>query len=164
MKLWGGGVVSTAVEERDGVVYEHRQFGTFIVAIAVAIDAVLAAILASSPVVRTETVVLGPAFVLVGIAAGLFSSLTIRVTRTQLQWWLGIKPLGMRVALAEIASAAPIKTNVFEGWGIHLTWHGWLWNVAGFNAVQIELRGGTRYALGTPEPEKLTQAIISARV
>ena len=144
-------------------IYEHRQFGTFIVGIAVFIELALASMLAASGEMRKAEAFLGPAFVLVAVAAALFSSMTIRVTRTHLEWWLGIKQLGMRVALAEIASAEPVKTNLLEGWGIHLTWHGWLWNVAGFNAVQVSLKTGARYALGTPEPEKLAGAIAAAR-
>lgn len=89
--------------------------------------------------------------------------LTVRVTDRAVAWWFGFPVIGRRVALGDIASAVAIKTNLFEGWGIHLTWHGWLWNVSGFNAVQITLRSGTRFAVGTAEPQAVIDAVARAR-
>jgi hypothetical protein len=79
-----------------------------------------------------------------------------------MMWFFGVSGIGRRVPISEIVSIRPIKTNILEGWGIHLTWHGWVWNVSGFNAVQIVLRSGTRFAVGTPEPQAVIDAVQSA--
>lgn len=94
----------------------------------------------------------------------LFSSMTVRVTTAELVWWMGsMRGFGKTIPIDQIASAEAIRTSLFEGWGIHLTWHGWLWNVSGFNAVEIKLKSGAHYAVGTPDPKALTAAIKRAR-
>ena len=36
----------------------------------------------------------------------------------------------------------------------------WIYNVAGLDAVEIKLRNGKTYRVGTDEPKKLEQAIL----
>jgi metal-sulfur cluster biosynthetic enzyme len=33
----------------------------------------------------------------------------------------------------------PVRTNVAEGWGIHISRFGWLYNVSGFSAVAVKM-------------------------
>ena len=72
-----------------------------------------------------------------------------------------------RVRLAEIVRCEPIRIRWWYGWGIHLTPYGWLYNVSGFDAVAISLHDGRKMALGTDDPDGLTDAIrtyISNRI
>jgi hypothetical protein len=64
-----------------------------------------------------------------------------------------------KVWLAEISGCEPIRIRWWYGWGIHLTPHGWLYNVSGFDAVAITLRDGRKFALGTDDPHGLVDAI-----
>ncbi|MEJ2284164.1 MAG: hypothetical protein P8X85_11275 [Desulfobacterales bacterium] len=41
------------------------------------------------------------------------------------------------------------------GRNIRLTPHGWLFNVSGLHAVEIPLRSGKKYRMGTDDPEGL---------
>jgi hypothetical protein len=97
------------------------------------------------------------------IISWLFRSLTIEVTETELIWKFGGGWLRKRVPLREIASVKIVRTNVLEGWGIHITRFGWLYNVSGFEAVAITLNSGKRFALGTDEAEKLVSALAERR-
>ena len=63
------------------------------------------------------------------------------------------------VPLSDIASCEPIRIRWWYGWGIHLTRYGWLYNIAGWEAVAITLRDGRKFALGTDDPQGLTAAI-----
>jgi hypothetical protein len=74
-------------------------------------------------------------------------------------WLFGPGLIAKRVALDEIANVTCVRTNFFEGWGIHFSRFGWLYNVSGWEAVAIHLRNGRSFALGTDEPEAL-RAII----
>lgn len=144
----------------ERVLYEHRQVGWLTVSalFAIAILICVAAAI-SDPSERTLSYSLVPILMVV---AALFSTLTVRVTDQRIMWFFGVPGIGRSVPLKQIASIRPIKTTIWEGWGIHLTWHGWVWNVAGFNAVQIILRSGTRFAVGTPEPQAVIDAVQSA--
>ena len=93
------------------------------------------------------------------IAAFVFSSLTIAVRDGQLSWWFGPGLVKKTVPVSTIASVEVTTTSLINGWGIHLTGRGWLYNVAGRDAVLVTQRDGKRFLLGTDEPEFLAQAI-----
>jgi hypothetical protein len=96
---------------------------------------------------------------MVTIAGWLFHSLTIELADGELRWRFGPGLIRKRVQLNEIASVKPVRTNFIEGWGIHFSRFGWLYNVSGFGAVAITLRNGKRLALGTDEPETLAKQL-----
>ena len=146
----------------DTVRYEHRQVAWPILIGMIGTAALIgAAGIVNARLLDAPVTLLVSFLLLIGI---LMSSMTVRVTDSEVSWWFGrTHTLGKTVALADIASVEAIRTSLFEGWGIHLTWHGWLWNVSGFNAVQIKLGSGTRYAVGTPEPQALLKAIRKAQ-
>jgi hypothetical protein len=128
--------------------YHHTQHGTLIlVVMSVAVVAMLLGGLALRPVL-----IGAPVLTLCG---WMFHSLTIEITEGELSWRFGPGWIHKRVPLAEIASAKVVRTNVLEGWGIHLSRFGWLYNVSGFDAVAITMKNGKRFCLGTDEPETL---------
>jgi hypothetical protein len=141
--------------------YQHTQLGTTILVVCLAVLIVLATIATVSGRPALVLPLLATGGVLV-LSAILFCSLTIVITNRELIWRFGPGLIRKRVALQEIASVEKVKTSVLEGWGIHYTRFGWLYNVSGFHAVAVTLQGGKRFALGTDEPEKLEAALGSA--
>jgi hypothetical protein len=101
------------------------------------------------------------AAVVMMVSAFAFSSLTIAVRDGQLSWWFGPGIVKKTVPLSTIASAEPTTTSIINGWGIHLTARGWLYNVAGRQAVLITQKDGKRFLLGTDEPDSLAQIIMA---
>jgi len=69
-----------------------------------------------------------------------------------------------RFMLREIISARTVKNHWYYGWGIRLLL--WLrlviYNVSGFDAVEIKMKNGRTYRIGTDEPKNLKHAIIEA--
>lgn len=96
-----------------------------------------------------------------GIGAALFASLTVRVTDRALHFYFGPGFWEKRIPLAEIAAARAVRNSLWHGWGIRLTPHGWLYNVSGLDAVEIEKTDGTTLRIGTDEPEKLAKVLSS---
>ncbi|MBN2087990.1 hypothetical protein JW964_00165 [candidate division KSB1 bacterium] len=89
----------------------------------------------------------------------IFGSLTIEVTSEKLKWYFGIGLVRKSIFLQEIQTVSIIKNSWYYGWGIRLTPHGWLYNVSGTRGVEIELKSGKKFRLGSDEPEKLAQVI-----
>jgi hypothetical protein len=89
------------------------------------------------------------------VAGWLFHSLTIEIADGELRWRFGPGLIHKHVSLNEVAEAQSVRTNVLEGWGIHLSRFGWLYNVSGFDAVAIKLKNGRSLCLGTDEPQAL---------
>lgn len=93
-----------------------------------------------------------------------FALLTTQVDERGVRWAFTFGVPSGRIALEQIESVAVTQTNWLEGWGLHWTiWHGWLWNVSGFQAVEIHYGGGKRVTLGTDEPHALCAAIERMR-
>lgn len=97
---------------------------------------------------------------LLGLALSAFTRLTIHVDATAVTWRFGWGFPSGSIAMGEIDRAETTQTNLLEGFGIHWTiWHGWLWNVGGFQAVEIFKTGGGGVTLGTDDPQGLMEAI-----
>ncbi|RUQ33022.1 MAG: hypothetical protein EKK68_04670 [Candidatus Competibacteraceae bacterium] len=135
--------------------YRHTQFGTVIV---------LALILAAGFTVGMEVLtgvaplaVIGVA--LMGVFLALFFSLTVEIDATHLTFRFGIGLIRQRIPLAEIVAVKPVRNTWLYGWGIHCTPHGWLYNVSGWEAIEITLVTGKRFRLGTDEPQRLARML-----
>ncbi len=129
--------------------YKHTQRGALILAVLLGFAALFTGLGLTllKPFLFSVPILL--------LFAWLFNSLTIEITGRELHWRFGPGLIRKSVPLADIVSAQPVKTNFLEGWGIHITRRGWLYNVSGFDAVAVTLRSGKRFALGTDEPSAL---------
>jgi hypothetical protein len=100
--------------------------------------------------------------VILAVTAVLFGSLTIEIQAGILSLWFGPGLIGKCVPLAAIRSCTVVHNPWWYGWGIHLTPHGWLYNVSGRAAVELTLQNGRHLRIGTDEPQRLCQAIGQA--
>jgi hypothetical protein len=89
----------------------------------------------------------------------LFSYLTIEIRDGFLIWMFGFGLIRKKVPVSEIIRVTPVKTTLLQGWGIHWTSGGWLYNVSGYQAVEFELKNGKKFRLGTDEPEELVRTV-----
>ena len=93
-----------------------------------------------------------------------FSSLTVTIDKNYLWIKFGYGIFHKKLSLEEIISVKTVKNHWYYGWGIRL----WLWpkmwifNVSGFNAVEVIMKNGKIYRIGTDVPEKLETAIKRA--
>ena len=89
----------------------------------------------------------------------LFGSLTIEVTDEELKHWFGPGFWKKSYQLQDIESATQVRNSWIFGWGIRITPHGWLYNVSGLDAIQIQLRSGRKFRIGTDDPLGVLDAI-----
>jgi len=94
-----------------------------------------------------------------GTVTVLFSSLTVVIKNGFLQIRFGPRLIRKTFALKDIESCRVVKTPWYYGWGIRKIQKGWLYNVSGFMAVELQMKNGKKYRIGTNVPEKLNQAI-----
>jgi uncharacterized membrane protein YeaQ/YmgE (transglycosylase-associated protein family) len=145
--------------------YEHSQPGTLIRVLlgifGVAFCTPAAVNLASG--VETETAIV---FIVVAVMCAsivaLFHSLTVRVSRNDISLSFGIGLIRKRFLIDEIKSATIVRNRWYNGWGIRKIWGGWLYNVSGFDAVEIQLKNDRKYRIGTDQPCELLAAVESA--
>ena len=137
--------------------YEHTQRGTVLLVTFLVSALFLLALGMLTPGVRELL------FTVIGILAicgFLFSSLTIQITDRVLRWQFGPGLIRKEVPLREIERVEVTETTFLQGWGIHYTSRGWLYNVSGFQAIAVRLKSGKAFLLGTDEPDRLRAALL----
>lgn len=94
-----------------------------------------------------------------GICLVLFATLTVVIEEDVLEIRFGPGIIRKKFPLKEIESCQIVRNPWYYGWGIHLTPHGWLYNVSGSYAVEIRMKTGKKYRIGTDVPDDLEKAI-----
>jgi hypothetical protein len=135
--------------------YSHTQEidGRWTAAASVAGGAALLALLPGGMLARVAW--LG----LAAVTAKTFRALTVNVDTTSVNFHFGDGLISKSIPLADIKAAKAIRTTPVQGWGIHWIGKGWLYNIYGLDAVDIELKGGKHVFLGTDQPQELTAVI-----
>lgn len=136
--------------------YHHTQPGT-----AIRISMLLAMLALALTASQSEAPRLSLLFVgaTLLVALLLFHSLTVTVTNDQVTLSFGIGVIRKTIPCARIRSARIVRNPWYYGWGIHLIPNGWLYNVSGFDAVELTLDNGRIVRIGTDKPQELLAAV-----
>jgi hypothetical protein len=145
--------------ERMGVHYRHTQVGWVILGVVAAMAAFIVYRLPGPP----ETPSPVPVLVVLALVAALFATLTVEVDREGIRLHFGVGLIRKRVSLAHVSGWQAVRNPWYAGWGIRLGPGVVLWNVSGFEAVELTLPGGRRFRVGTDDPRALVAAITQAK-
>lgn len=138
--------------------YRHTQPG-WVIVLVLAVVAVVVIATMSKEAMAAASVPLA----LIGLVLLLFLALTVEVDAEAVRVWFGPGVIRKRIALAEITSWRAVRNPWYVGWGIRVGARGMIWNVSGFDAVELDLAGGGHFRIGTDEPEVLARAIGQAK-
>ncbi|MDD2891626.1 MAG: hypothetical protein PHQ95_01555 [Candidatus Gracilibacteria bacterium] len=147
--------------------YKHTQTGYLMIIVTLAVFALFAWIhmtaRAETPSVDSGTNLLITAIILI-ILLILFSfwSLQVSINEDFLRIKFGYSIYGKKFLLREILSAKAVKNHWYYGWGIRVWFWPkmWIYNISGLDAVEIRLKNGEIYRIGTDEPQVLEQALL----
>jgi hypothetical protein len=143
--------------------YHHKQRLSFIRMTYSLASAVLAVVVWWSVSGARVIPMIGLAVAGAVFYAIFLSSLTIEVNGKELRWYRGPRPFWPhRLSLDEIQTVAVVRNR--RGYGLGFPFSGkihgfWLYNVSGFDAVELRLKSGDVYRLGTDDPEGLSAAL-----
>ena len=138
--------------------YQHTQTGYQMLAVSLVLASLISLRAGSS-------LVFGLMGLIMLVAGSLFGTLTTSIDDTAVTCRFGL--LGWiheRFALTDIATARAVRNSPVHGWGMRYIRHGRLWNVWGLDAVELQLRNGSRFRIGTDEPAALVNALRDAGV
>ena len=151
------------------MIYKHTQISYMMIIITLAITAffVWTYITASAepawPDSGTNLAVTTIMTLIIRVISS-FTSLQVIIDKKYLQIKFGYGIFKKKFLLNDIVSAKTVKNHRYYGWGIRV----WFWpkmriyNVSGFDAVEIKLKNGKIYRIGTNEPKKLEQTILQS--
>ncbi len=138
--------------------YKNTQVGTVQI---VSLGSVLLILFLLS-VVSDYSPIFSVGMIVMLLALGCFASLTVTVDERMARIKFGLGIIRKRFPLNEIHAHRGVKNRWFYGWGIRYTPHGWLFNVSGLSAVELEMTSGKTYRIGTNDPEGLAAALDRA--
>lgn len=140
--------------------YRHRQIGYLTVVLVIALCILIALIMYIEGLNWVALAVLA----ILAVSLVFFSSLTVVIDQDTLEIRFGAGIVRKRFRLSDIESCGRVRNPWYYGWGIRSIPHGWLFSVSGLDAVEIVMKTGKTYRIGTDEPEALEAAIRRAIV
>jgi len=148
--------------------YKHTQIGYMMLVVTLAVLVLFAwahiTARAEPPSVDSGTnfAVTSLMVLIVFFLAG-FATLTVSIDESDLRIKFGYGVFTKTFPLSEIASVQSAKNHWYYGWGIHMWFwpRMWVYNVSGFDAVELRTKDGKTYRIGTDVPQELETAIKS---
>ena len=135
--------------------YRHTQIGWVILGVAAAILAFVWSRLPPEAVAAA----LFPLLLVAALPLLVFSALTVEVDAEAIRLRFGIGLVRKRIPIGEVKGWREVRNPWYTGWGIRLGPGYVLWNVSGFDAVELDFASGRRFRIGTDEPAELVSAI-----
>jgi len=105
------------------------------------------------------TIITAILLVVLLICIVLFWSLTVEFTPDHISVKLGSGIIHKEIRYEYIRETRVVKNPWYYGWGIRWIPRGYMYNVSGFGAVELEFTDSQRFRIGSDEPEKLLFAI-----
>jgi len=137
--------------------YQHKQTGYLMIYILLGIGILFGISITQSgynlPMLLSMLIVFGIVLS--------FVSLTVCIDEHFLKIQFGYGLFKKNFPLKEITSVTEVKNHWYYGYGIRMWFwpRMWIYNVSGFDAVEIMIKKGKRYRIGTDEPQKLAEAL-----
>lgn len=134
--------------------YQHRQSAKlmrFLMIVALALFLSMDQFMPGKHLILPATIIV--------IVLWLFGSLNVIVSETEVLSAFGPGLIKRRIPVSNIVSTKIVQNSWIWGWGIRIIPHGIMFNVSGLDAVELELRTGAIFRIGTDEPGKLEAAI-----
>ena len=139
--------------------YRHTQIGYLMIA---CFGSAVAGIAVAFAFGSAPNLGLGVALAILGPCLFLFPTLTADVRGDRLKCFFGFGLIRREIPLRDVQAVSVVRNSWTYGWGLRLIPGGWLWNVSGLDAVELKLRDGRLFRIGTDEPERLRVAISNA--
>lgn len=148
--------------------YKHTQVGYLMIVVMLAVLALFAWVysmaLAEVPSVDSgPNLLVSSVMVLILLVLASFVTLTVSIDDTYVRIRFGYGLFSKRFLLKEITSAKAVKNSWYFGWGTRM----WFWprmtifNISGFDAVEIMMQNGKIYRIGTDVPKELETALTN---
>jgi len=149
--------------------YKHTQIGYLIMAVTLIVLVLFAWVYsiaqAEPPSYDSGTnFALTATMTVIIVVLTSFASLQVTIDEKYVHIKFGYGIYKKKFLLNDITSAKTVKNHWYYGWGIRLRFRPKMriYNVSGFDAVEIKLKNGKIYRIGTDEPKKLEQTILRA--
>jgi hypothetical protein len=140
----------------DGEQYYHVQMGWLLILV---LDAAIVCLVVMAALFHSFPAIVWVILAVLVFAEANFFCLAVTMNGEKLRLRFGVGLIRFAVDLAEVTSVRTVTNPWYAGWGIRYMGDGWLFNVSGLRAVEVGLKSGRKYRVGTDEPERLEAAL-----
>lgn len=88
-----------------------------------------------------------------------FSRLTVAVADGEVSATFGLGRPHRAIPLSSVVGAKQVRNSWIQGWGVRSVSDGWMYNVWGLDAVELQLDTGKVFRIGTDDGDRLHAAI-----
>jgi hypothetical protein len=138
--------------------YKHTQIGYFLLIVY----SVVILFLAYLNILTGFEIYALAGLLVMFVALAIFAKLTVTVGDRKIRIQFGIGIIRKGFHLNDIATYQLVKNPWYYGWGIRYTPRGWLYRVSGSTAIELQMKSGKTYRIGTDDPERLAHALDQA--
>lgn len=146
--------------------YKHTQFGylMLIITLVISVFFVFAYITARAEIPSVDSgtnLLITSLMILIVFVLLSFITLTVSIDRDYVSVKFGYGIFRKKFLINEIISVRRVRNHWYYGWGIRFwLWPKmWIYNISGFDAVEIFMKNGNIYRIGTDNPNELESAI-----
>jgi hypothetical protein len=137
--------------------YKHTQIG-YLLIVALGAAVVMIGNLAVATKFNPGTLLL-LAFMILCLLA--FATLTVQVNDQAITLRFGIGLIRKSFLLQDVQAYRTVKSPWYYGWGIHAIPAGWIFNVSGTAAIELQMKNGRKYRIGTDDVQGFASAVES---
>jgi hypothetical protein len=138
--------------------YKHTQIGYFLLTVYGAVIFIIISLFIFTDYKQLAIVGL----IIILIALGVFAVMTVKVSDEKMKIQFGLGAIRKEFLIRDIESFREVKHPWYYGWGIRYTPRGWIFRVSGNSGIELQMKSGKLYQVGTDEPQKLAEALNQA--
>ncbi len=144
--------------------YKHTQWGFIAIFVLPMVAVAVVPLVAADDETTTLVIVATVAFMIALLAVVLvFSRLEVTVSGGRIVTAFGFGRPRTVVELGDVTAVRQMRNTWVQGWGSRKISRGWMYNVWGLDAVEIDLSSGKVFRIGTNDPENLL-AVIALQI
>jgi len=138
--------------------YKHTQVGVFLIISYSAVILLLGILF----IVTDFNPIALVGLTIMLIVLGLFATLTVQIGAQKIRIHFGFGLVRKDFLIKEIVGYRVVENPWTYGWGIRFTPRGWLYSVSGFSAIELQMKSGKFYRIGTDDPSGFARALENA--
>lgn len=134
--------------------YQHKQWGFFLIPTSLTLWVLVISITSvDDPTSTLFTVAMVGFMVVLFIVVLVFSRLDAPVSSERVVAAFSFGRPHRVVEFADVTAVRRVRNRWWDGWGIRKISRGWMYNVSGLDAIELELASGKVFRIGTDDPE-----------
>ena len=138
--------------------YKHTQIGYFFLTLYGAVLLIIISLF----IFTDYSLIAMIGLIIMLIALGIFASMTVKISAQKMKIQLGLGAIRKQIPIKDIETYRVVTHPWYFGWGIRYTPRGWIFRVSGNSGIEIQMKGGKLYQVGTDEPQELVEALNQA--